>query len=147
MEKSNHYRVLVVDDDQELSVVMSQILKSIDPKVEIDLATSAEEAVEQLHYRDQELRGSRRERPYDLIVADIYLEGRKSGLELLESHLQDYPKIPVLVTSGMPLDRFLKAYGRDSVCPPFMQKPFSVGECRQMFEGLLAYGQDRYFPA
>jgi CheY-like chemotaxis protein len=134
-----HPRVFVVEDDLELITVIDKVLKSIDPEIQIDWATSAEEAVFKLRQKTSG-GGSK---PYHLIIADIFLEGDATGLDLWNLCQQTYPEIPLVVTSGLSVEKFISTLGRDTICPPFLQKPFALGECRQMFQGLLQYGTSK----
>lgn len=136
MKHLPHYRFCVVEDDLELAPVVERIIHAIDPGASLDWATSAEEAICHLKTRSRR----HREKPYDLVIIDFFLEGETTGLELCDIYNKNYPRVPVLVTSGLPVKEFLIACGREDVCPPFMQKPFSPEECKFMVESLLDYG-------
>jgi len=116
--------VLVVEDDLELSTVMDRILLSIDRDLILEWATSAEDASELLASASRRLGG----KLYDLIIADIDLEGIGTGLDLWNQCRREYPTVPLVVTSGT---------HPDVVGPTFLQKPFSVRECRDLFADLL----------
>ena len=126
-------RVLILEDDIELSMVIERILKSIDSRIILDWATSAEFALEQLkgsasiHYSA----------PYDLIVADIFLDGKSTGIDFWRICNDSYPDIPIIITSALGLDRFFSTIGHEAISPPYLQKPFTSGECRQAFKYLL----------
>ena len=145
-DQAKNSRVFVVEDDQELRTVLDRILRAIDPDVEIDWAMSAEEASNRMEYRMK----LSPEAPYDLIVADIFLEGDATGLDLWHRCAQLMPSVPLVVTSGMPVDKFFSALrkysknlGGPQVSPPYLPKPFSVGECKSMFEAMLNYSQSQ----
>lgn len=128
-------RIFVLEDDLSLAHILDRVLRNIDENIEIDWATSAEEAIEMLKNKT-EMMGST---PYDLIIADIFLEGKMTGLDFWKVCEAVYSDIPIVVTSGLPVDKFFSAVGRDKICPPFLQKPFTIGECKQVLKSLLNY--------
>ena len=129
-------RVFVVEDDQELSAVIERVLKSISSEIILDWATSAEAAI--LKLKDA-LNQHLDQSPYDLIVADIFLDGKRTGIDFWHTCQELFPEVPVLVTSALSLDKFFAAVGRQHISPPYLQKPFSAGHCKQVFEGILKY--------
>ncbi len=127
-------RVFIVEDDHTCETVLRRTIQAIAPSTVIDWEDSAERAIATLK------RETDSGRHYDLIIADIFLEGDATGLELWRACERNLPDTSVLITSSLSVDRFLQAVGRDSVAPPFLPKPFYVGECRQILEGLLDVG-------
>ena len=130
-------KVLVVEDDVELITILDRVLKTIDPNLTTDWVTSAEQAAAMLeeHVRNREFQ------PYDLILADIFLEGSCTGLDVWKMCQQYFPDVPVVVTSALPVDKFFAAIGRDTISPPFLAKPFLAKECKQVLEGILNYSK------
>ena len=126
--------VLVVEDDIELSSIMDRILRGIDNKIELDWATSAEDAFNALSAATR----SGRKKPYDLIVADVYLEGTRTGIDLWKLCQKQYPMVPFVVTSGADLEKFSAELDSNEAGTPFLKKPFSVSDCRALFEKLLS---------
>jgi DNA-binding response OmpR family regulator len=129
------HRVLVLEDDWELSAVIERVLRSIDSTLSLDWATSAEDAIE--HLKTNLQNGSFP--PYDLIVADIFLDGKSTGIDFWRTCQELFPETPVLITSALSLDRFFTTVGRQCISPPYLQKPFSINECKNMFESMLSY--------
>ena len=134
------YRVFIVEDDVELRTVLERVLRAVHSKVQIDWATSAEGAADLLENRSALSSGS----PFDLIVADIFLEGVATGLDFWKLCKITFPEIPLVVTSSMSYEKFYKTIGKGAVAPPFLAKPFSVKQCRQMLERLNDYGIGAY---
>ena len=97
-------------------------------------APSAEEALAKMNDRS---RSAPETRPYDLLIADIFLEGRTSGLDVWKICQNVYPEVALIVTSSLPVDKFLNAIGQEKAGPPFLPKPFSVVEVRKLFTQLL----------
>ncbi len=135
----DYRRVLVIEDDSELSNILDRVLRVIDQRMEIQWATSVEEAQAKLVKQSKKDPDS----PYDLIVADIFLEGSKTGLDLWRLCNQNFSDVPVVMTSALPMDKYYQALGQDAIAPPFLAKPFSIGECKQLFEAMFEY-RDRY---
>lgn len=128
-------KVLVIEDDVELITILDRVLKTIDPKINTDWVTSAEQAAAIL---EENIR-THNFQPYDLILADIFLEGSSTGLDVWKMCQQYFPDVPVVVTSALPVDKFFAAIGRDTISPPFLAKPFLAKECKQVLEGILTY--------
>jgi response regulator of citrate/malate metabolism len=130
-------RAFIIEDDVELSAILENVLYSIDPNIQIDWAASAEEAMARIKERVKKTR----ENPYDIIVADIFLEGKATGIDFWEMCREDMPETAIVITSALSMENFFRGLGTEAISPPFLQKPFTVGECRQLFEGLLSYSQ------
>ncbi len=126
-------RALILEDDIELSTMMEQVLKKVAPNLWLDWATSAEEAMTRL----EDVLASKNENPYQLIIADIFLDGESTGIDFWRSCQEIVPGTPVLITSALSLDRFFATVGQESISPPYLQKPFTPIECKQVFESLL----------
>jgi CheY-like chemotaxis protein len=129
------HRVLVLEDDLELSTVIERVLRSIDSTISLDWATSAEGAIAQL----ERMLMDESQPAYDLIVADIFLDGKSTGIDFWRTCQDLFPDTPVLITSALSLERFFATVGRHCISPPYLQKPFTVVECKQVFETMLRY--------
>lgn len=129
------HRVFVLEDDLELSTVIEKVFKSIDSHLILDWATSVEAAVDTL----EQFMTIDSDAPYDLIVADIFLDGRSTGIDFWRTCQEWFPETPILITSALSLDKFFATVGMHSISPPYLQKPFSPSECKQVFESMLRY--------
>jgi DNA-binding NtrC family response regulator len=130
---TDHRSVFVIEDDLELSTIMDRILRSIDPEIHLSWATSVDEALAALSLATLQ----RHARPYDLIIADVFLEGERTGLDLWKFCHLEYPDVQWVLTSGSGFEGCLSSFGADNECPPFLHKPFSANEARQLFQDLL----------
>lgn len=128
--------VFVVEDDLELSSVIDRILISIDPTLQLEWATTAEEALTTLVKRSQEKNSN----PYDLIVCDIFLEGARNGLDLWKFCHTHYPSMKVVIISGIDAEKLADLLDSREETPPFLSKPFSVSDCSNLLESLLVVG-------
>jgi len=87
-------KVLIADDHALIREGMKKILKAAQEISVIREAQNAREVIEEVKKGD-----------LDAVILDISLPG-KSGLELLKDLKQYYPKLPVLILSMHPEDRF-----------------------------------------
>jgi len=133
MSRTNPARVLIVEDDLGLKTIMSRILRQIQPEHLVDWAMSAEKALSFIEDRAKDY-----DTFYDLVIADIGLPGRISGIDLWRRFRREHPTTGFIFSSAMPVDCFLRTIGND-ICPPFLTKPFSPGECKQVVQGMLSY--------
>lgn len=87
-------RILIADDHSLIREGLKKILKTAyDMKVTAE-AQNSQEVLEQV-----------RKTSFDLVVLDISFPG-KSGLDILKDLKQEFPKLPVLILSMHPEDRF-----------------------------------------
>lgn len=129
----HHKSVYVVEDDIELSTVMDRVLKSIDRNMSLDWSTSAEEAIQTIRNASDEGIA----RPYDLIIVDVFLDGSQNGLDLWSVCKEEYPEIPVVLTSASKREDLFLTESDQSDRPIFLQKPFSMSECKRLFKSVL----------
>lgn len=88
--------VLLVEDEPLIRELLSELLAELGASV-IELET-ADAGIEYL---------STSPGTFDLIITDVMMPGRFSGLDLANLASQRWPTIPILVTSGYPgADRF-----------------------------------------
>lgn len=132
-----HRRVLIVEDQLELSTLLYQAFKKADPEISIDWATSAESAFFLLKENDL----GYGQPPYEMILIDIFLDGKETGIDFWDKCRKIHPSIPVVFTSSLSLDRFFAAIGSDRVAPSYLQKPFSIDEAGRVFYEMLKYSK------
>jgi DNA-binding NtrC family response regulator len=135
MKHKVNARVLILEDDPGCEVLLRGLVHSVDPSAEIESYGTAEAAILRLGESAADESG-----PYSLIIADIFLTGATTGIEVLELCEENYPNIPFIITSGLGADRYLKAVGPNRIVPPFLQKPFYPGECKQIIGSILYAG-------
>jgi response regulator of citrate/malate metabolism len=129
MRKSKNIRrglnkVLIVEDDLALSNLLCEVIETFSPDAEIHMATSGEEA--EYHLEREADMGNP---PYDLVVADIFLEGEITGLDVWKTCDLNHPDTNILVTSSLPVEKFKSYLKNEDSCPPYLPKPFSLEEC------------------
>ena len=115
-------RVLIVDDNPNMSVLLSDILEIFDFKG--SYAGDGAEALEKLR------RGK-----YDLVFTDLRMP-KMDGLDLLRAIKAEHPGLPVVVVTG-----YSMADTRDEVfserADGFLSKPFKVNEIQSLLTSLL----------
>ncbi len=126
-------RVLIIEDDVSLTNLLTTVLEEISPNIQIDWATSGEEAESYLK-REGEIFGTH---PYDLVVADIFLEGEITGLDIWKLCDRKYPNTNILVTSSLPVERFVSCLKNEYSCPHYLPKPFTLSECKETISEFL----------
>ena len=82
-----HARILMVEDNTEVTEVTSALIKQLGYTVRV-----APDAKKALHMIDDE--------SFDLVFSDIMMPGGMDGLELAKTILKSRPRLPVLLASG-----------------------------------------------
>ena len=109
--------ILVVDDEKNIRLTMSQSLESLE--IPIQTAVNGEEALRKL-----------RETEFGLVFLDLKMPGM-DGMEVLRRIKDDWPKIRVIIiTAHGTIDAAVEAMKSGAV--DFIQKPFSPGEIREL---------------
>jgi DNA-binding response OmpR family regulator len=121
-------KALVVEDDIWLKPVIELALLQTYPIVHVDWVETVDDAIKKVQSTD-----------YQLIVADIFLKGSKTGLDFWDHCHEVRPETTVLLTSAIPIELFLErsAHGRDN--PLYLPKPFSLEELMRTVHGLLDF--------
>ncbi len=112
-------RVLIVDDEEDLTWTLSKKLSKDSDKFELTCVNSGQEAVEVLN-----------QVPFDLVITDVRMP-EVSGLDLLVEVKRHYPQTKVII---------MTAYGTSDVqkeatqrgCFHYIEKPFEINELRQL---------------
>ena len=114
--------ILVVDDEKNIRLTMSQSLEPMDMPVQT--AASGEEALEKLQ---KDLFG--------LVFLDLKMPGM-DGMEVLRRIKKDWPKIRVIIiTAHGTIESAVEAMKLGAV--DFIQKPFSPGDIRELAKSVL----------
>lgn len=94
VSRTKTIKILIADDHSLIREGLKKILKGASDMRVLAEAQNSEEVLEQV-----------RKTNFDLVVLDISFPGR-SGLEILKDLKQEFPKLPVLILSMHPEDRF-----------------------------------------
>lgn len=125
--------VLIVEDDTSLAHLLWLVLERMAPNVKVDWVTSGEEAKYNLSSGEEDMG----ECPYDLVIADIFLDGDITGLDIWKICDSHYPETNILVTSSLPTDKFASCLKNEFDCPPYLPKPFTMSECIEMISEFI----------
>jgi len=88
------YRILIVDDEPDWRTQFQEVMRLM--KYEADAVENTSQAKEHLQ-----------DRQYDLLILDIGLDGTEAHLSfqtLCKHVLQGFPNLPIVATSGRPID-------------------------------------------
>jgi len=117
-------RILIVDDDRDTCRFMSELLARDDREVES--THRAEEALAKVSGTD-----------YDLLVSDINLNARQSGLDLLRAFKTANPTGQVLLISGFgTLDTAIAAVRAGAF--DYISKPFNISQVKETVDRALS---------
>lgn len=113
MRKANKIRILVAEDEQQLSHVLSSAMTA--SGYQVDIANNGQEAVEQA-----------KENAYDVIILDIMMPV-KSGLEALKEIRATGNRTYIMMLTAMG-EEDDKVTGLDAGADDYLSKPFSLKE-------------------
>ncbi len=118
-------RVLVVDDDRAITLVLAQILAA--DGLEVDTAFDGLAALDKVAAK-----------PFDLVVSDLRMP-RLDGLGLYHALAESHPALAqhVIFMTGDTLDREAKVVLEGGGVPMLM-KPFDLAELRRIVRARLA---------
>jgi DNA-binding response OmpR family regulator len=115
--------ILVVDDEKNIRLTMSQALFPLETPVET--AVNGEEALQKLG-----------QQPFGLVFLDLKMPGM-DGMAVLQRIKEDWPKTRVIIiTAHGTIASAVEAMKLGAV--DFIQKPFSPGEIRELATRVLA---------
>lgn len=106
-------RVLVVDDDEDLAILITNILKK--SGYDVTMALSAKDVLE-MNYRQ-----------YDLILLDVMMP-EMDGFELCKI-IRDQVDAPIIFLTAKGMENDIM-YGLGTGADDYLVKPFGVGELR-----------------
>lgn len=129
-------RILLVEDDAELSAELKTQLNGLFPDAEVEQLARADALVPLLTVRDP---GSC---PYDLVISDFLVPGCYSGIDLWSAWRKAFPATPFLLISGILSTQSLHlqqdlGFEAAKVLPEFLPKPFSSADWRKAVLRLL----------
>jgi DNA-binding response OmpR family regulator len=109
-------RILVIDDDIDLCLVMREVLQA--EGYEVSVATDGAEGV-----------NSQRMQPASLLITDIFMPN-KEGIETIRDFRMEFPSVPIIAMSG---GGRLKRQGslftaRELGAAVILRKPFKMSE-------------------
>lgn len=116
------YRVMIVDDEKNIRLTMSQALESMD--CQLETAINGEEALQKLAVSS-----------YHVVFLDLKMPGM-GGIEVLTRIKERWPGVKtVIITAHGTIDAAVEAMKIGAA--DFIQKPFSPSEIREAFARVL----------
>ncbi len=123
------HRILIVDDDRETCRFMAELLTR--PDREVLTATQADDALDRVQSDN-----------FDLLVSDINLNARQSGLDVLKAFKSTNPEGQVLLISGFgTLDTAIAAVRAGAF--DYISKPFNIAQVKETVDRALAQAATR----
>ena len=124
--------VLIIEDDISVIEFLEAVFDQLRPGLTVDYATSVLEAIEKIRSRPHILGDP----PYNLVIADIFLEGDETGFEAWAACAREFPQMPFVFTSSLPVEKYVSIVAGFDHTPSYLPKPLTVGRCRSL---LLEY--------
>lgn len=126
-----NYRILIVDDDENLRIGMATILE--DEGFEVHEAANGREGIEKL---DQEV--------YDLIITD-YKMNEMDGMRMLKQIKNEYPAIKVIMVTGFgSIEHAVEAMKLGAI--NYMTKPVKPKQLVQLVKNVLQVDEEELTP-
>lgn len=120
-------KVLIVDDDEQLLLILTEILGKHKNKFEIVPVKSGFDAIRALQ-----------EQKFSLVITDLIMQGI-NGLVLLSYLSKNFPGMPCIIMTGHGSPELKQRLEKQYTY--FIQKPFSVTELGEMILSILGKEQ------
>ena len=124
MARNTSKKILIVDDNPNMSVLLSDILEIFE--YQGTQAEDGEEALEKLKSDE-----------YALVFTDLRMP-KMDGIDLLKAIKDNHPKVPVVVITGYSLGETQNMLLTEKA-DGFLNKPFKVNEIKDLLEKLLKF--------
>ena len=105
-------RVLVVEDEENISAHIAKVLSAFDPSMEIELAADGDDGWERYDHRG----------PYHLVITDQWHKGLK-GIELIEAIRAKNSSQAIILQSGNFAD-LVEDFHAKYANIPVLEKPY-----------------------
>lgn len=128
------YKILIVEDDQCLELIIKKTLSSMGYEVDVHWLQSAEQAIQFLDILKQQMGAVN----VDLVLSDIFTPGNSNGIDLAKYIQTKLPNLPIVMMSSMNATEYLSQMKNTAEqIPPFLSKPFRPKDMKQTLEGML----------
>lgn len=123
-------RILILEDDFTFKPLWTSVIKHCCPNAHIDWVQT-EEAAERCIKLRRKL-GHK----YDLVIADIFLSGRKTGIDLWTRFGQSIEHF--IFVSSLPREKFdVLVSAQEQSHPVYLQKPLRASVCADVIRQLI----------
>jgi len=121
-------RILVMDDEEAIQLLLSKILTGAGYEVEV--TKDGAEAIEQ--YAKAKESGQ----PFDAVIMDLTIPGGMGGKEAIKKLLEIDPQAKAIVSSGYATDPIMSEYDKYGF-KGVVTKPYSVAKIEKTLQSLL----------
>ena len=129
-------KILLVEDDVDFqNVIASYLHREHGQDIKIDIVDCSIEALLRIALSDGQ---------YDLAIVDHRLKGKISGLFLCIEIARKYPKIHLIMLSGISVNEFISLTKKKIGIPKFLSKPFSPRELDAVLMDLSTEKHNKY---
>ena len=104
MESKSFKKILIVDDALILKPIWEVYLKSLNKNIQISWSISYEHAIVLI---DREIKNGQ---VFDLMIVDIFLSGRRTGIDLIESELVKKNRINSIIITSSSIEQVKAEY-------------------------------------
>jgi response regulator of citrate/malate metabolism len=130
---ARYLNILIVEDDITSEPIWDFIFSQLDPYAKISWATSVVEAEEILDSSINE------GKCFDLILADIFLSGSLTGVDLWVELQEGMPNLIILMSASEPAK--IKKYFKNLGSVKYLQKPLNIHETIEILRETLSQNQ------
>lgn len=122
-------RVLLIEDDVSLQPLWRKIFSMSKHPLRVEWTNRAEDAENLIRLR---YRGGK---PFDLVIADIFLEGTETGVDLWNRYGEEAHNF--IFVSGLDTEKYQSLMSLSYGCPIYIKKPLSVKNCLEVMDSIL----------
>ncbi len=122
-------KILIMDDEENLRVLVGEMLESMGYKV--SLAKDGEEAIESIRF------ASKSDNPFDAVILDLTVPGGIGGKDVVKELRKISPESKAIVSSGYTNDPVMlnfRKYGFNDV----IAKPYQIGDLSEVLHKTLS---------
>lgn len=120
-------KILLVEDDPHWQTLVTSMLRSLHTGAEVEVVASRAAADRALLAKET----------YDLILADVLLEGDGTGVDLWRAHRRD-SATPIVLLSGLRTADFLEMFDPAETAPAFLSKSAGLQSLRELLTDVRA---------
>jgi len=121
---SKTHQILIVEDNPNMSCLLSDILDFFDYKT-----VGAQDGEEALKILSEE--------SFDLVLTDLRMP-KMGGIDLLRTIKDKFPRLPVIVITGFDSDTY-RSDASAAHADGFLCKPFKVDQIKELLKKHLSY--------
>lgn len=122
-------RVLLMDDEEEIRVIVEEVLHYMGYEVEI--AKDGKEAIE----RYQEAKKS--QKTFDAVILDLNVQGGMGGREVIQKLFEIDPNVKAIISSGYSNDPIISDFKRYGFLGS-LAKPYKIEKLHETLSGIVS---------